>query len=145
MVINGEGTWLADLSDKDLAVVTGEGSRSMLDLGPSRHTAWHRWIYEGTQAVATLLCQPAAAIRLAQAGASPRATALPDAASLMGKIAVIEADAVQIKGALAGRHALLIREHGLLVWGKSPMSVVKMAETATAWCVASLRDEDPRE
>jgi ribulose-5-phosphate 4-epimerase/fuculose-1-phosphate aldolase len=138
IVANGDGTWLADLSEKDLAVVAAGGTRSMLGAAPCRHMAWHQWVYEGTGAAATLLCQPAAAIRLAQLGHSPRPDALPDAADLVGEVPIVEAEEGQIKSALANSGALLIRRYGLLVWGDSAMNAVGIAEIIAAWCEASL-------
>ena len=135
LVINRQGAWLADLSAGDLAVLPARSDRSILGLAPSRHAAWHRLIYESTEAAAVLLCQPASALLAAGLNRSP------DPADLVGDLMVVEPQDRTIKAALEGRSALLIRGHGLLVWGPSPMAAVGLAETANAWCRASIGAE----
>lgn len=138
LVINRQAAWLADLSASDFAVLAAGSDRPMLDLAPSRHVAWHRLIYDVTEAAAALFCQPNAALLAATLNRPPSPDVLPDAAEIVGDLVVVEAEEPELKAALEGRRALLVRGYGLLVWGPSPTDVVGLAETANAWCRAAL-------
>lgn len=141
LLINSAGAWLARLAGSDLAVVSIQQEWTAADTAPARHVAWHRAIYAATDAAAVVLCQPAAAMVIANTRTQLDPACLRDAPTATDGLiwAAPETEAIRLMA--ARNRVLLIPGYGMLAWGESVTDALARAETANHWCAISLAME----
>ncbi len=145
LAINIDGAWFPHLSEDDFAVAALAHERTLIkSMPPSQHVNWHRWAYTSTPAQAALLCQPVSAVLAAGKGFLPATRMLTDALEIATDVTFVTPTEEEIRKSLATHSALLIRGHGLFVWGKDLFQVLAIAETVDLWCKVSLSEQEVR-
>jgi L-fuculose-phosphate aldolase len=124
--------WL--LIDQDLKVLTGAGFNGVVEPNPA--TRFHMWVYRSRPDLTAIVhTHPPAASTLAAAH-QPLLIGHMDATPLFDDVAYLpqwpglptaDREGEIIAGALGGKHAILLANHGLLAAGRSVQEAVFLA------------------
>jgi ribulose-5-phosphate 4-epimerase/fuculose-1-phosphate aldolase len=122
----------------DFAVLALNSDKIMTSLMPSRHLSWHQLVYAHTAASFALLCQPVAAMVMANRMKLPDTQLLADVEEASGGVACALPEDGSLISLLPQHHALLIRGYGLLVWDENSDKILARALSVNRWCEIAL-------
>ncbi len=143
MAINVNDAWFAHIENEDFTIASLQHDRRLIEKEPpSKHTPWHRLIYNNTPADAIILCQPTAALVMARLKHRLHLEFLLDAVQIVGNVGCVEPFESDIKKELMTNRAVLIQGIGMVVWGENLFQVVALAETIEHWCHIQLHKLD---
>lgn len=140
LLLTGPGCWFADAGEDALVVCSLEGQPFPEGAELPQHSAWHCQLYRQTAARAVLLAQPAAVLAAAAERDYLPPDVLPDAAALLGPVAIIEA-APTLPEPLSEAGLYIIRGCGLLAWGPEGAELLARSHAVMRWAEVLLMKE----
>lgn len=131
MAISAQNLWFAAAREEDFTISSLTHAHLILfNPRPAANNAWHRLVYQATQAEAVLLCHPRKILAYSFTPISLDTSLLPAASRELATIRWAAPEDEAIAAAAALGRVTLVRGIGLLVWAESLNAAAALAETA---------------